>query len=215
MGDRRVDLERLARLLELLLLGQRLERAHVVQAIGELDQDDAHVARHRDDHLAVVLGLRLVARGERDPGQLRDAVDEARDLLAEALVDLRERRGRVLDGVVQERGAQRLGVEEHAGADQRHAHRVGDELLAGAPPLVGVVLASEQERLLDAPAVDLDERLPGVLFDDREEVREQAALGLGELGCAQRSRVSDDRLDPRRVLSLGSTPPAPCLVLGI
>ena len=62
MGDRRVDLERLARLLELLLLRQRTERAHVVEAIGKLDQDDAHVARHRDDHLAVVLGLRLVAR---------------------------------------------------------------------------------------------------------------------------------------------------------
>jgi len=62
MGDRRVDLERLARLLELLLLRQRAERAHVVEAIGKLDQDDAHVARHRDDHLAVVLGLRLVAR---------------------------------------------------------------------------------------------------------------------------------------------------------
>jgi len=77
---------------------------------------------------------------------------------------------------------------------------VGDELFAGAPSLVGVVLASEQERLLDAPAVDLDERLLSVLFDDREEVREQAALGLGELGRAQRWSVSDDRLDPRRLL---------------
>jgi len=49
---------------------------------------------------------------------------------------------------------------------------MGDELLAGAPPLVGVVLAGEQERFLDAPAVDFDERLLGVLLDDREEVRE-------------------------------------------
>ena len=64
--QRRVDLERLARLLDLLLLGHRLDRAHVVQAVGELDQDDPHVGGHRDHHLAVVLGLRLVARLEGD-----------------------------------------------------------------------------------------------------------------------------------------------------
>jgi hypothetical protein len=43
VGDRRVDVERLARLLDLLLLGHGPERAHVVQAIGELDEDHADV----------------------------------------------------------------------------------------------------------------------------------------------------------------------------
>ncbi len=81
--DRRVDVERLLRLLDLLLLRHRADRAHVVQAVGELDQDDPDVRGHRDHHLAVVLGLRLVARGERQPGELRDAVDERGDLLAE------------------------------------------------------------------------------------------------------------------------------------
>ena len=60
--DRRVDLEGLLGLLDLLLLGYRADRAHVVQAVGELDQDDPDVRGHRDHHLAVVLGLRLVAR---------------------------------------------------------------------------------------------------------------------------------------------------------
>jgi hypothetical protein len=32
----------------------------VVQAVGELDQDDPHIGGHRDHHLAVVLGLRLI-----------------------------------------------------------------------------------------------------------------------------------------------------------
>jgi hypothetical protein len=49
--ERRVDLERLLRLLHLLLLAQVLDRAHVVQPVGELDQDDADVLRHRHDHL--------------------------------------------------------------------------------------------------------------------------------------------------------------------
>ena len=83
--DRRVDLEGLLGLLDLLLLRHRVDRAHVVQAIGELDQDDPDVGGHRDHHLAVVLGLRLVARGEGDAGELGDAVDERSDLLAEEL----------------------------------------------------------------------------------------------------------------------------------
>jgi hypothetical protein len=64
--------------------------AEIVQAVGELDQDHADVRRHRDDHLAVVLGLRLVARLERQPRQLGDAVDERGDLLAERRRDLLE-----------------------------------------------------------------------------------------------------------------------------
>ena len=41
------------------------------------------VLRHRHDHLAVVLGLGLLAALELDPRQLRDALDELRDLVAE------------------------------------------------------------------------------------------------------------------------------------
>ena len=92
--ERRVDLERLAGLLDLLLAPEVLERAHVVQAVGELDQDDPHVVGHRDDHLPVVLGLRVLAALELDPRQLGDAFDEVRDLVAELgahLVDARRR----------------------------------------------------------------------------------------------------------------------------
>ena len=153
MRERRVDLERLARLAELLLLRHRPERPHVVEAVGELDQDDPHVRGHRDHHLPVVLGLALVPALERDAGQLRHPVDEMGDRLAEALLDLLEARARVLDGVVQERGAEGLGVEAQTGADLRHLDRVVDELLAGAAALVGVALAGEGERPLDLTVV--------------------------------------------------------------
>ena len=46
------------------LLGQVLQRAHVVQAVGELDQDDADVVDHGQEHLAEVLGLALLGGGE-------------------------------------------------------------------------------------------------------------------------------------------------------
>ena len=170
--DRGVDVERLARLVDLLLLGDRVDRPHVVQAVGELDQDDADVRSHRDHHLAVVLGLRLVARLEGQPGEFRDAVDETSDLVAECLLDLVQRRGRVLDGVVEQRGAQRLGVETHARADLGDPDRVDDEVLARLAQLIGMVVARVDERFLDSVAVDRHGGLFGVFLDDREQVGE-------------------------------------------
>ena len=179
--DRCVDVERLACLVDLLLLRHRVDRAHVVQAIGELDQDDPDVRGHRDHHLAVVLRLRLVARLEGQLGQLGHAVDEPGDLLAEALLDVLERCLRVLDGVVQQRRAQRLGVEAHPGADLGDADRVDDELLTRATELVGVVLAGVDEGLAHAITIDRDRGLVGMLLDDREEIAEQPLLELVEL----------------------------------
>jgi len=71
---------------------------------------------------------------------------------------------------------------------------MGDEVLARAPPLVGVMLAREHERLDDPAPVDPLGGLLGVLLDDREQVTEQVALELGEIG-----RQLERRL-PRRVL---------------
>jgi len=59
---------------------------------------------------------------------------------------------------------------------------VGDELLARLAALVGVVLAREHERLDDELAVDGLGDLVSVLLDDREQVREELALELGEVG---------------------------------
>ncbi len=174
VGERGVDLDRLARLRHLLLLGQRAERAHVVQAIGQLDQDHPDVGGHRHHHLAVVLGLPLVAALEGHPGQLGDAVDQLGDLLAELRPDLLEAGAGVLDRVVQQRRAERLGVEPHAGADLGDADRVGDELVAGVAQLVGVALAGELEGMRQRGAVDVGARVE--LLDHREEVGEEPVL---------------------------------------
>ena len=102
--DRRVHLERLLGLLQLLLAAEVLDRPHVVQAVRELDQDDARVLRHRHDHLPVVLDLRVLAARELDPRQLRDALDEPGDLVAELGLHVGDVRLRVLDHVVEQGG---------------------------------------------------------------------------------------------------------------
>jgi hypothetical protein len=57
-----------------------------------------------------------------------------------------------------------------------------DEVLAGDPPLVGVVLAGEHERLHDPVLVDGLGDLVGMFLDDREEVGEQVLLDPREVG---------------------------------
>jgi hypothetical protein len=54
---------------------------------------------------------------------------------------------------------------------------VDDEVLARAPSLVGVMPAGVDERLAHTLTIDRHGRLISVLFDDREEVVEQALLG--------------------------------------
>ena len=169
MRERRVDVQRLAGLLHLLLPPPVLGRAHVVEPVRELDQDDPRVVGHRHDHLPVVLGLGLLAGLEADPGQLGDALDEVRDVRAELLPNLVDRRARVLHDVVEERRRDGLLVEVKLCADLRDSERMLDELLTGAArlPLVGV--RSEAECPCQKVAIRvLDVRLdvPDQLVDE-------------------------------------------------
>jgi hypothetical protein len=117
-----------------------------VQAVGELDQDHPQVLRHREDELAVVLRLRVLAALELDAGQLRDALDELRDLVAELRADVVDLDAGVLDGVVEERRGERRLVEPEPGEDLRRTPRVVDELLARAPHLPVMGARREVER---------------------------------------------------------------------
>ena len=104
--ERRVDLERLLRLSVADASSHEAPRAGVVQAVGELDDEHADVFGHRDDHLADGLGLRAVA--VLDLVELRDAVDEHRDLVAEVRAQRVEVVVGVFDRVVQQCCGDRL-----------------------------------------------------------------------------------------------------------
>ena len=57
VGNRRVNVHRFLRDASPLVRTQEFKRAHVMQAIGELDKDDAHVVNHRQQHLANIFRL--------------------------------------------------------------------------------------------------------------------------------------------------------------
>ena len=130
LRERRVDLGRLACDALLLLDGQCAQGAHVVQPVGELDEHDADVLRHREEHLADVLGLLLLVRPGAELGQLGDAVDEVRHLRAEALLDVRDVVLGVLRHVMEQRRLHRERVEADLGQDLGHRERVGDVRLS-------------------------------------------------------------------------------------
>ena len=100
------------------------ERAHIVQAVGELHQKHADVVRHRQHQFAEILRLLGALGKEFELGELGDAVDEARDLAAEMPRDLLDGGAGVLNRVVQQRRRDARGVELQIGEDARHFERM-------------------------------------------------------------------------------------------
>ena len=111
-------------------LGQVAQGAHVVQPVGQLDQDDADVVHHRQQHLAEVLGLPLLARGEPDRADLGDPFDDMGHFGAEELADPVDGGQRVFDDVVQQPGGDRHRVELHVRQKVRNSKRMNQIRLA-------------------------------------------------------------------------------------
>jgi len=170
VGDRGVDLPRLLGDPLTLLRRQVLQRAHVVQPVSQLDQDDADVIHHGQDHLAQVLRLGLRLAREFQLADLGDARDDVRHFRAEVLLDVAGRRQCVLDDIVEQAGDDAVRVQIEVGqyiGDLDGVHEVRfarpANLVAvlarredvGAPEPVevgfGVVLLDSVEDVFEAP----------------------------------------------------------------
>ena len=149
VGDRRIDLERFPRHAPTLFHPHGVERAHIVQAVGQLDQDDAHIPRHGQQHLAEVLRLRLFVALVLDAIELGNAIDELGSLLAEALGQLRLGDGGIFHHVVQQGGDQRLGIETPASQRLGDRQRMRNIGFAADPVLAAMRLGSENVGGLD------------------------------------------------------------------
>ena len=88
-----------------------MQGPHVVEAIRELDQDDADIVHHRQRDLAEVLRLAFFPRRELDRPQFGHALDDMRDVDTEEFLDTLDRGLRVLDDVVKEARGDRDDVE--------------------------------------------------------------------------------------------------------
>ncbi|KAF5028716.1 hypothetical protein DSECCO2_656140 [anaerobic digester metagenome] len=138
VGQGRVDVHRLLGNDRLLLGLLELQRAHVVQAVGQLDQDDADVVGHGENHLADVLGLGLFLGFEGDEADFGDAVDDVGHFLAEELFQLVHGGLGVLHGVVEQARGDAGRVQAHVRQDAGRFQRVRQIGLAGQAHLSGV-----------------------------------------------------------------------------
>ncbi len=174
------DLQHLTGLALLLFPWQVAQRAHVVQPVGELDHQHADVAGHGDDHLAHGLGLGGLP--VLDPVQLGDPVDQRRHLVAEILAQFGEGVGGVLHGVVQQRGAESVGVHAEFGEDRGHRERVGDVRVAALAHLPGVPVRGHLVGTVDEPDVRLGVSSPHRLDQGFQHRVDPAAAGRAEAG---------------------------------
>ena len=111
--------------------------------------------------LAQVLGLLGLARDKVEALQLGEALDQMADVGPENLVDLRPRRRRVLDRVVQQRRRDRGVVELEVGQDRRDLERMGKVRIARGALLLavrlhGVDIGAVEQRLVGVGVVAAD-----------------------------------------------------------
>ena len=120
VGQRRVHEQRLRGDLLLLVGPHVLQGPHVVQAVGELDQNDAHVVAQGEQHLPEILRLGAGPRLEH-AAHFRQPIDDDALLDPEHLLDVVQGHRRVLHRVVQQR-------THNAGRAQPHffRHHTGD-----------------------------------------------------------------------------------------
>ena len=143
VGDRGVDLDGLPRDPPARLGRHRLQRLHVVEAIGQLDHHHPDVLRRGEDHLAEGLGLRLVPAHVLVAADLGHPVDQLGDLLAELVLQGLAGGEGVLEDVVEQADGGADVIELEVGEQVGDGDRVAQVGLAGAPLLVLVHLGRE------------------------------------------------------------------------
>ena len=149
VGDGSIDFDGFARDALSPLVAQVAERAHVMQTIRQLHDDDANVIHHGQQHFAKAFRLPLFGGEVMQLAQLGDAVDTPRDLFAEALADLVDGHAGVFHQVVQDAGLDGHQIHAHVGQDVGDHQGMDHVWLAGIARLALVELASCVERFLD------------------------------------------------------------------
>jgi len=142
-----------------LLVGRESrEGAGVVEAVGELDDEDADVVaggNHEAEEVVFCLGEVgvEVVHVFTDFAELGDAIDEEGDRVAELAFDVVELEAGVFDGVVEDAGDDGVFVHLPFFENLFDGERVDDVRLAGEAGLASVSFGREGDGALDAGGV--------------------------------------------------------------
>ena len=128
--DRRIDIHRLKCRVVLLVCRTELQRPHIVQTVGQLDDHDADILRHGKQDLHDILRLLLLLAEGRDFGELCHTVHEHRNIMSKTLFYIVQRGGGILDNIMQKRRTERIGIHTEFQKDIGNGHRMDDVRLA-------------------------------------------------------------------------------------
>ena len=154
-GEWRVNFKRLFGSAAARFRRHVLKCAHIVQAIGELDQQYAHVVGNRQQQLAEVFRLLCFFGNQIEFFKLGQTLDQSADIMTEKAVDFGAGRLGVLNGVVQQRGGNRRVVKFEVGKNRRNLDRMRKIRIARSAPLLamgfhGVNVGAIEQRLVGA-----------------------------------------------------------------
>ncbi len=135
VGDGGEDLEGFPGDAAAFVWSQGAQGAHVVGAVGELDQDDPDILGHGHHHLAEVLGLGLLAIAKLQLVELGDARYQLGDGIAKQLGQIGLGDRGIFDDVVQHGCHQGFMIEAHVAKNAGNGNRVGDIGLAAGTHL--------------------------------------------------------------------------------
>ena len=96
-----VNVESLLRNATLLVNRSRRDRAHVVHAVGQFDDEHAHVLGHCHQHFAHRGCLLSLTRIELQSLELGKTINNARNLCTKTCLNIGKRNFRVFNGIVQ------------------------------------------------------------------------------------------------------------------
>ncbi len=145
-----VDVERLARNLVLFAGQLAAQGAHVMQSVGNLNQDDSDVFAHGEQQLLEALRLDRCLVAEDAARNLGQSVYDLRYLRAEDVGDVLDRIVRILDYIVQERRADACAAQADVLAGNLcHGNGVHDVWLARKSTDTLVRFLCEVEGLVD------------------------------------------------------------------
>src|SRR5713226_633488 len=174
MSNGRVDVESFAGDALLPSGIEVFKSAHIVQAVGKLDEHDANVGHHGQQHLADIFGLAGFGRADVQAGDFSDAFDEVGDVRAEAFFNAGGGILGVLDGVMQDGGGERGDIEPHVSKNVRHFEEMGHIRLAGTAELIVMALRSNFIGAAEHPGI-LGRAVLTEFFEEFFESRVQQA----------------------------------------
>ena len=143
MCNRRVNIQGFLGHAAALFRLDGVQRAHIVQAVSQLDQDDAHVTRHGQQHLAKAVGLLLRLGGKFQALQLGQTIHNLGHIGTEFFSQFLLGDVLIFDHVMQQGRHQGIGIQLPARTDFRDGNGVRDIGFATGAKLPQVGLIGE------------------------------------------------------------------------